>query len=222
MKKFTFLVLVCACVFTACQKNERTSVDSDELRFTFNYPGSTKVSASNFDSGDKVSLFAVEYNADEAKPLQISGNWINNEGLTFDGSSWSAPRRLTWPEGKMDVYAFYPYQTTLESMTEQPITVATDQRTQKEGSTLGGYEASDILWASVKGISKSSDTPAPVQMTFSHMCAKLKVKLVKGDDFSGTFPDDAKLIVHNTRSLKAFSTFLWVPCPNTCMARQKT
>ena len=197
MKKLFSLVLVCASVFAACQKNGMP-IDPDELRFTFTYPGATRANSSNFDSGDKVSLFAVTYNGDEAKPLQISGNWINNEGLTFDGSSWSASRKLTWPDSKMDVYAFYPYQATVESVTEQPVAVATDQRTEKSGSTLGGYEASDILWANVQGISKSSNTPAPVQMTFSHMCSKVKVKLVKGEGFSGTFPADAKLIVHNT------------------------
>ena len=68
----------------------------------------------------------------------------------------------------------------------------------KSGSTLGGYEASDILWANVQGVSKSSGTPAPVRMTFSHLCSKVKVKLVKGEGFSGTFPADAKLIIHNT------------------------
>ena len=208
MKKFTSLVLVCACVLSACQKNERISVDSDELRFTFNYPGATKVSASNFDSGDKVSLFAVEYIADEAKPLQISGNWINNEGLTFNGSAWTGSRTLTWPETKMDVFAVYPYQSSWESITEQPFAVATDQRTEKEGTVLGGYEASDLLWASVKGISKSSDTPAPVQMTFSHLCSKVKVKLVRGEGFSGTFPEDAKLIIHNTTPQGVFDVSL--------------
>lgn len=207
MKKFSSLLLACVCVFAACQKSG-TPADPNELRFSFNYPGNTKATATNFEAGDKVSVFAVEYNADEAKPLQISGNWINNEGLTFDGSLWSASRKLTWPETKMDVYAFYPYQSNLESITEHPFAVATDQRTEKDGVVLGGYEASDLLWASVKGVSKSSDTPAPVQMTFSHMCSKLKVKLVKGDDFSGTFPDDAKLIVHNTSPQGVFDVSL--------------
>ena len=197
MKKFSILVLACVCVFAACQKSD-APVDPDELRFSFSYPGTTKATATNFESGDRVSIFAVDYNADEAKQLQISGNWINNEGLTFNGTTWTASRKLTWPETKMDVFAVYPYQSSWESMTEQPFAVATDQRTAKEGTVLGGYEASDLLWASVKGIVKESETPAPVQMTFSHLCSKVKVKLVKGDDFSGTFPDDAKLIIHNT------------------------
>lgn len=207
MKKFSSLVFACVCVFAACQKNS-TPADPNELRFSFNYPGNTKATATNFEAGDKVSVFAVEYNADEAKPLQISGNWINNEGLTFNGSSWTASRTLTWSDSKMDVFAVYPYQATWESITEQPFAVATDQRTEKEGAVLGGYEASDLLWASAKGIVKESETPAPVQMTFSHMCAKLKVKLVKGNDFSGTFPDDAKLIIHNTSPQGVFDVSL--------------
>ena len=207
MKKFSILILSCVCAFAACQKSE-APVDPGELRFSFSYPGTTKATASDFESGDKVSVFAVDYTADEPKPLQISGNWINNEGMTFNGTSWAASRKLTWPETKMDVFAVYPYQSTWESITEQPFNVATDQRTEKEGAVLGGYEASDHLWASVKGISKSSDTPSPVQMTFSHMCSRVKVKLVKGDGFSGTFPDDAKLIIHNTSPEGVFDASL--------------
>ena len=196
MKKYYSLVLVGIFAFIACQKTD-APVDPNELRFTFEYPGSTKATATNFESGDKVSLFAVAYD-DEVKPLQLSGNWINNEALTYDGSAWAASRKLTWPESKMNVFAFYPYLPSLESVTEHPFNVATDQRTEKEGSVLGGYEASDLLWVNVNGISKTSDTPDPVQMTFSHMCSRVKVKLVKGEGFTGTFPDDAKLIIHNT------------------------
>ena len=63
----------------SCQKGNIIPEDSlKEINFKFEIPA-TKATATAFESGDAVSLYAVEYTADDAPELQISGNFLNNE-----------------------------------------------------------------------------------------------------------------------------------------------
>ena len=71
----------------SCQKETpATSLEHDQIHFEFGLP-QTKATAENFEVGDKVSVWAVEYTTEEVPELQIGGNFLNNEKLTFDGST---------------------------------------------------------------------------------------------------------------------------------------
>lgn len=65
----------------------------------------------------------------------------------------------------------------------------------KTATALGGYEASDLLFATTKDV-KASDSP--VRLTFKHIMSKLKIRLIKGEDFEGDMPTTAKVYIHNT------------------------
>lgn len=198
MKKILFAAVLAIVALVSCQKDLVKSVDSNEMRLDVRFPGATKATATNFEPGDCIGVFSTVYDGETPRPLQVSGNWINNEAVTFDGTSWTPARKMIWSEGTQDVYAYYPYIGTVSSIDEYVFKVASDQTTEKTGTTLGGYEASDFLWAKAEGVSKSGDTPDPVTLNFKHACAKVIIQLVKGDDFSGTFPDDAQMFIHNT------------------------
>ena len=198
MKKIFFAAAIVSVALVSCQKDPVKTVDPNEMCLDVRFPGATKATATNFEPGDCIGVFSTVYDGDTPRPLQVSGNWINNEAVTFDGTDWTPARKMIWSEDTQDVYAYYPYVGTIPSIDEYQFSVATDQTTEKTGSTLGGYEASDFLWAKAEGVSKSGDTPAPVTLNFKHACAKVIIQLVKGDDFSGTFPDDAQMFIHNT------------------------
>jgi hypothetical protein len=155
----------------------------------------TKATSSNFESGDKVGIYVVEYNGEVAAPLQISGNWVNNASVTYDGSVWMSTKLIYWPqtENKVDVYGCYPYMDLI-SVDEQPFSVALDQSTSRESDVLGGYEASDLLWAKSSGVTKENGT---VELSYKHIMSKLLIKLVKGPEYSGDFPDISELYIHN-------------------------
>lgn len=121
--------------------------------------------------------------------------FVKNEALTFDGNKWEAGRTLYWDEGTYNAYAYYPYMQDVTSVTDQPFSVSTDQSTQKTATALGGYEASDLLFATTKDV-KASDSP--VRLTFKHIMSKLKIRLIKGEDFEGDMPTTAKVYIHNT------------------------
>ncbi len=164
---------------------------STPMTFVVNHPGQTRATETAFQQNDKVGLYV----ADAKAALEIGGNLVNNEALTYDGSNWAASRALYWDDGTYNAYAYYPYIQDVSSIEDQPFSVSTDQSTAKQGSTLGGYEASDLLFATSKGISASE---SPVTLSFKHIMSKLKIRLVKGEDFEGDMPTTATVYIHNT------------------------
>ena len=96
---------------------------------------------------------------------------------------------------KRQAYAYYPYMQSVSSIEDLPFSVSTDQSTAKTANALGGYEASDLLYAVSKGVKASA---SPVSLTFKHIMSKLKIRLVKGEDFEGEMPKKAEVYVHNT------------------------
>ena len=164
---------------------------STPMTFTVNYPGQSRATATSFESNDKIGLYVAESKA----PLEIGGNLVNNEALTYDGSKWEAARTLYWDDGTFNAYAYYPYIQSVSSTTDQPFSVALDQSTPKTATAPGGYEASDLLFATSKDIQASN---SPISLNFKHIMSKLKIRLIKGEDFEGDMPTTATVYIHNT------------------------
>lgn len=161
------------------------------MTFEVTHPSQTRATATCFEGGDRIGLYVAQADA----PLEIGGNLVNNEALTYNGSRWTAAHTLYWDEGTYNAYAYYPYIQGVSSIDDQPFSVATDQSTAKTATALGGYEASDLLFATSKGIKASA---SPINLTFKHIMSKLKIRLVKGEDFEGEMPTTAQVYIHNT------------------------
>lgn len=161
------------------------------MTFEVTHPSQTRATATDFEGGDRIGLYVAQADA----PLEIGGNLVNNEALTYNGSRWTAAHTLYWDEGTYNAYAYYPYIQGVSSIDDQPFSVATDQSTAKTATALGGYEASDLLFATSKGIKASA---SPINLTFKHIMSKLKIRLVKGEDFEGEMPTTAQVYIHNT------------------------
>ncbi len=193
MKKILFISILL--LAAACSKSGSTVEDDSQIRFNLGFSGQTRVLANTFESGDVTGLYMTEYDgSNKPTPLLASGNAVNNAALRFDGTSWATSPTLFWDKGvKYDVYGYYPYANPT-SVDEFRFSVAADQSTAKTTEALGGYEASDFLWAKQTGV-KYQDV---VRLTFSHRMSRLVVKLVKGDDFEGDIPKDVVVKVHGT------------------------
>lgn len=170
---------------------KRQDAKSTPMTFVVNHPGQTRATATAFERDDIIGLYVVDAKA----PLEIGGNLVNNAALTFDGNTWTPNHTLYWDDGLFNAYAYYPYIKGISSITDQPFSVSTDQSTARTATALGGYEASDLLFATSKNI-KASDSP--VSLTFKHIMSKLKIRLIKGEDFEGDMPTDAKVYVYGT------------------------
>ena len=191
MKKIIFVAI--AMLAISCSNNEPLDdLSNDEIRVIANMP--TRATMTAFEQGDKMGLYAVEYNGDVAQPLQISGNYLNNEPMVYNGSEWKSERTLYWSSNACDFYGIYPYQqmTAIEDILFE---VATDQNTSKGNGALGGYESSDLMWAKAEKVKQSDKA---VKLQFNHMMSRLVVKIEKGPSFEGEIPDDIVTHIYNT------------------------
>lgn len=184
----TYMKIICIAAFalalSACTKSHIEGI-VNEMRFS---PAmGTKATATEFESGDAFGVFVSKYEGEMPLPLQISGNFANNSKVSFDGSAWSVSPKIWWEEGKFDVYAYYPYTVTPESVDEFPFSVQLDQN----GTA---FTASDLMWAKASGISKMDSVP----LTFRHKLSRLEIRLVKGEDYEGELPENATIKIHNT------------------------
>lgn len=182
-----------ALAFTSCQDNivePEALVHDNVMRFNLVGPDvQTKVSAGAFETADQIGLYVTDYvNETTPMPLQISGNRANNSLVTFDGSVWAPDQTIYWGSCKSDVYAYYPYFKTVTDVNCQYFELATDQ-------TGEGYELSDFLWAKAEGVRHTDGT---VNLEMKHLMSKLTVKIVAGEDYIGSLPEDATVQLHST------------------------
>lgn len=179
-----------SCTGESIDQPDNTATGKTAMTFTFSHPSESRATDTSFENGDVVGLFVAE----AGKMLEIAGNTANNEPLTYASGKWNSRRQLYWDEGSYNVYAYYPYQTPVSSVTDLPFAVQTDQR-KSSSAAMDGYEASDFLYTSAANVKATSSA---VNLQFRHIMSKLTVRLVKGEDFEGDFPETATLYIHNT------------------------
>ena len=176
--------MVAALLIGGCTKSDDEIFSSNEMRFTAQYPSTTRATGSEFETGDAIGVFVTQYNGESVVPLQISGNYANNSKSIFDGTNWSNSPAIYWdgdkPEAKYDIFGYYPFDKPA-SVDEYLFTVALDQSTEATAEALSGYEASDFLWAKTEGVTQMATVP----LIFKHRLSKIVVNLIKGEDYTG-------------------------------------
>jgi hypothetical protein len=201
MKKIFYIIIGCfsmMSVLIGCSSDEAITYEPNKMIFDILHPSVianskalSRASETAFEKDDNVGVYISTHGS----PLQLAGNYTNNEKIIYDGSSWTPARTIYWDNGKYDVFAYYPYLSSISSIEDLPFSVATDQTTTKSGTTLGGYEASDFLFAIDTAVVASNGA---VKLQFKHRMSKLLVRLIKGEDYEGDLPDDAEVYIHNT------------------------
>lgn len=198
MKRTIISSLALLLALTACQERSlQQDGPAREMKIAVLAPGvNTRVSAESFEADDRIGLFVTDYIEDATPmPLQISGNRATNVAATFDGTAWNTAKTVYWGSGKSDVYAYYPYIENISEIDNQFFAVSEDQDAQRSEAGLGGYEASDLLWAKAEGVSSAGGA---VTLAMKHLMSKLTVRIVAGEDYIGSLPSDASVLLHNT------------------------
>ena len=198
MKKSIFILSVATLWAMGCSKDsnfveQNSNFDPNEIRIEASL-GGTRATLTNFEAGDQMSLYVVEYTGDEVAEVQPLGNYINNEKMTYNGSEWESDRTLYWSNTQCDFYGFYPYQPT-GSLKDVYFEVAADQSQPSADGVLGGYEASDLMWARAE---KHSREDGNVKLQFNHMMTRVVVDIVRGAKYEGELPEDISVHIYNT------------------------
>ena len=194
MKKNIFILAVATLLMLGCNKGVDTSViNPNEIRVEASVK-QTRAAGTSFEIGDKMGLYAVEYNGDEVASLQVAGNFINNEALIYNGSAWAGGRTLYWSDKPCDFYGIYPYQEPA-TVSEYLFDLPTDQNSPETDDALSGYEAADLLWAKATKVSREDGA---VQLQFKHMMSRVVVKIERGEKYEGELPEDITVHLYNT------------------------
>lgn len=196
MKKNVLILAVATLLMVGCDKENSTPVatpTSDEIRVEASL-GGTRATLTNFEAGDKMSLYAVEYSGEVANELQTAGNYLNNEEMVYNGTEWQSNRTLYWSENACDFYGFYPYQPVMP-MSDFLFEVEEDQSRPKSEEELGGYEASDLMWAKAERVVREDGV---VELEFTHMLSRVVVNIERGAKYEGELPEDIDVHIYNT------------------------
>ena len=157
----------------------------------------TRASDNGFAAGDQVGIWAVNYEEDTPGTVQLKDNQATNVRFTFDGTSWSSDYDIYYKDKntKVDIYGVYPYSSAISSIEEWPFEVQEDQSTVSSHGMMGGYEASDFLWAKREAVMPS---PSTVQLLFQHKMSCVVVTLEEGTGFeAGEFAGLSQSVLIN-------------------------
>lgn len=195
MKRYTLLyyvllpLLVASCSESREEFTDSTS-DNMPIEIENTYPvGSQQTRASlenGFLSGDAVGIFVVDYNK-EGNPgtPALKGERAGNIRFTYDGTKWAANYQLYWKNSTTpaDFYGYYPYDQAMQSVTAYAFGVRSRQDTDASGSSMAGYEASDLLWAKATKVMPRDEV---VSLQYKHLMAGITIQLAMGAGFDAS------------------------------------
>ena len=164
----------------------------------------TKVTAEGFETGDALGLYAVNYENDNQTPgtLLAEGNQADHVKyiFNFENWQWTPVKKVYYKDinTNVDLYVFYPHSEPA-SVEAYNFEVQKDQSKPKSQTALGGYEASDFLWAKVENV---APTEGKIKVQLDHKMAGVQVILAEGTGFEqDEFPllEKSVLAVNTTR-----------------------
>lgn len=153
----------------------------------------TKVSASGFVDGDKISFFAVKYS--EATPNQLgldAATYLNNvlyqrdNGFFkhYDGTQYI---RDFFPNdgSSIDIYGLYPRDAAITDFVSYPFVVKADQKAAAD------YYLSDLMMAKTAAIAPQA---IPNKLLFHHLLAKVEINVKLLNFATGSSIKEVRLI----------------------------
>ena len=187
-------------------QNFRTGNENDALKLelwaTIEQTVTTRADETGFANDDRIGVFVVNHSDNQSGKLTLTENQVNNVAVSYvsDQNSWLAATNIYWRDEvtPADVYGYYPFDNGMANVEAYAFTVASNQSISASDGELGGYEASDFLWAK-----NTSATPGKrVDLRFNHIMAGVKVILQRGNGFDGDSWDKLTKIVTVDNTLR--------------------
>ena len=178
-------LLLCGCT----AEPDVMSVESDvrypvELFNEISQMSTTRVNDEGFCNGDAVGIYVVNNENGAPGTLRLEGNQADNVRYVYDepNNKWTPDETVYFRDKRthVDIIGYYPYSTPT-SVDAYPFEVAKDQSADAANGQLGGYEASDFLYARSADIEPTSSR---IALTFRHRMASVQVELSEGTGFA--------------------------------------
>lgn len=174
-------------MLTACSENDFIDNGTDTaipMEFNAEYPVLSRATDAGFANGDCIGIFVADYNDNVPESLSDGTLQADNLPFTYDEASgkWTSGKTLYWKSenAAVDVVGYYPYTDAIDNPTMYSFSIDTHQDRAATETRLGGYEASDLLWAKSE---KALPENGPVSLTFRHLMAGMTIALEEGDGF---------------------------------------
>lgn len=137
--------------------------------------GTTRANDSGFESGDKVGLYVVNYNGNNAGTLMNSGNHVDNMRFTYNGD-WNPDSQIYWLDENThaDFYLYHPY-ASISNVNAIQFNLSADQSTEQK------YYACDFLAGKATNV---APTESDVPITVNHLMSQISIELVAGNGFT--------------------------------------
>lgn len=159
-----------------------------------------RINDGGFCNGDEVGIYITDYVDGKPGTLLDEGNRADHVRHTYDeaNNQWVPSRDIYWKDKytHVDVYGFYPYADPV-SVKAYAFEVQQDQKSPAESGRMGGYEASDFLWAKA---TDAAPTEKIIRLRFKHQMAGVRVTLTEGPGWdAGEWAQAQKqVLVQNT------------------------
>lgn len=204
--RYTIFLFVGICWFCGCQKDDLSGFeDSEKLAITLSggieQEMVSRVNDDGFCDEDVMGVYIVDYEGENPGELQLDGIRASNVRFTYDEAAnrWNGAYDIYWKDKNtpIDIYGYYPYAHP-ESIDAYAFEVQKDQSREAENGRMGGYEASDFLWAKAE---KVAPTERVIRLAFRHRMSAVRVRLMEGDGFAENEWQEVKkqVLVMNTR-----------------------
>ena len=196
VRKAIYLLLLAA--ITACSKEGVDGPDSSETPDTSERTRVNIVTRGENDDaidGLQAGLYMVNYIDGRSDELLASNNYVNNQLLTWGNGGWTTATPIYWSDmdTRADFYVYAPYVETVANARMIPLSVNTDQRSDKS------FVESDFLWGTIQGQQPSADGFA---LTLSHQLSRLTVKVTTEGGFTEgeLSADDISVTIGGTKT----------------------
>lgn len=184
---FKFLPVAAAIALIGCNDDFHSEYDSATpglpIVLKASYPTASRATDGGFEHGDCMGLYVLDYTDDTPEDINDAPHAANVR-FEFDEASNTCKgvTSLYWTDANTpaDLVSYYPFVTTVDDPKAMEVAVSRRQDTEGTETTMGGYEASDFLYAKAHKVMPTSQT---VNLTFAHAFAGIRVTLLPGTGF---------------------------------------
>ena len=176
--------LICSC----SDESIRNGIEDDSVQLPITlfaaYPTATRASDAGFEDADRMGVYVLDYVGGNPQSIVDDDAHASNVRFSFNeaDNTWKSASSIYWTskDTPADIIGYYPYVSDMQDAKSYTFSIQRRQDITGSESEMGGYEASDFLWAKSQ---KTMPTDSRVDLTFRHMMAGVRVTLSEGKGF---------------------------------------